>query len=189
QHRASVDWRPARGHGLHRLPRYRGNAQPADVRANLHGRHTGIARPQRRYRQGSTKLSHQVGRRCGWWHCCQGVVVAGTDSPALNIHAEKILILDCGGPGTQLLARCVRAANVYCEIRAWDISAAQVRAFAPRGIILAGAADAAAIAHTRVSAAVFELGVPVLGIGLGMQVMATQLGGTIATPAAHEYSA
>ena len=55
-----------------------------------------------------------------------------------DIHAEKILILDFGSQYTQLIARRVREANVYCEIYAWDVTDEQVRAFNPNGVILSG---------------------------------------------------
>ena len=55
-----------------------------------------------------------------------------------DIHAHRILILDFGAQYTQLIARRVRELGVYCEIHPWDLDAAAVRAFAPRGVILSG---------------------------------------------------
>ncbi|RMG49834.1 MAG: glutamine-hydrolyzing GMP synthase, partial [Gammaproteobacteria bacterium] len=97
-----------------------------------------------------------------------------------NIHADRILILDFGSQYTQLIARRVREAGVYCEIHPWDISDEQVRAFAPRGIILSGGPESVIDAEPpRAPQVVFELGVPVLGICYGMQTMAAQLGGEV----------
>ncbi|HEX8783216.1 MAG TPA: hypothetical protein VF764_07595, partial [Steroidobacteraceae bacterium] len=67
---------------------------------------------------------------------------AGADTPAAvahaDIHAHRILVLDFGAQYTQLIARRVRELGIYCEIHPWDMSDAQVRAFAPRGVILSG---------------------------------------------------
>jgi GMP synthase (glutamine-hydrolysing) len=70
-----------------------------------------------------------------------------------DIHADRILILDFGAQYTQLIARRVRECGVYCEIRPWDISDAEVRGFAPRGVILSGGPESvtdAARARCRV---------------------------------------
>jgi GMP synthase (glutamine-hydrolysing) len=106
---------------------------------------------------------------------------AGAERP--DIHAHRILILDFGAQYTQLIARRVRELGVYCEIHPWDMSEALVRAFAPRGVILSGGPESVTDANPpRAPQAVFELGVPVLGICYGMQTMAQQLGGRV-TPA------
>lgn len=105
-----------------------------------------------------------------------------------DIHAEKILILDFGSQYTQLIARRVREANVYCEIYACDVTDAQVRDFAPQGIILSGGPQSAnAETGPRAPAAVFALGVPVLGICYGMHTMAAQLGGTVESSSVREF--
>src|ERR1700722_19163268 len=97
-----------------------------------------------------------------------------------DIHAHRILILDFGAQYTQLIARRVRELGVYCEIHPWDISDAEVRAFGARGIILSGGPESVTdAAPPRAPPAVFELGVPVLGICYGMQTMAQQLGGKV----------
>jgi GMP synthase (glutamine-hydrolysing) len=102
-----------------------------------------------------------------------------------DIHAHRILILDFGAQYTQLIARRVRESGVYCEIHPWDISDEDVRAFAARGIILSGGPESVTdVEPPRAPAAVFEAGVPVLGICYGMQTMAQQLGGRV-TPADH----
>src|SRR4029077_9346461 len=97
-----------------------------------------------------------------------------------RIHEHRILILDFGAHYTQLIARRVRELGVYCEIRPWDVSDAEVRAFRARGVILSGGPEAVTDANPpRAPAAVYELGVPVLGICYGMQTMAQQLGGRV----------
>ena len=93
---------------------------------------------------------------------------------------DKILILDFGAQYTQLIARRVREAKVYCEIHPCDVSDEFVRGFGARGVILSGSHMSAYGESTeRAPAAVFKLGVPVLGICYGMQTMAQQLGGTV----------
>ena len=105
-----------------------------------------------------------------------------------DIHAEKILILDFGSQYTQLIARRVREANVYCEIYAWDVTDEQVRAFNPNGVILSGGPESVTAEQgPRAPKAVFELGVPVLGICYGMQTMAAQLGGEVETSEQKEF--
>ena len=99
---------------------------------------------------------------------------------AQDIHAQRILILDFGSQYTQLIARRVREIGVYCEIRAWDMADEAVREFAPKGVILAGGPESVHEANSpRAPQAVFELGVPVLGICYGMQTMAVQMGGEV----------
>ncbi|HLJ38732.1 MAG TPA: glutamine-hydrolyzing GMP synthase [Steroidobacteraceae bacterium] len=105
-----------------------------------------------------------------------------------DIHAHRILILDFGAQYTQLIARRVRELGVYCEIHPWDMSEARLRAFAPRGVILSGGPESVTERNPpRAPAAVFELGVPVLGICYGMQTMAQQLGGRVAPSSEREF--
>ncbi len=107
---------------------------------------------------------------------------AGGATPAghADIHAHRILILDFGAQYTQLIARRVREFGVYCEIRPWDTSDAEVRAFGARGVILSGGPESVTDKDPpRAPRAVFELGAPVLGICYGMQTMAQQLGGRV----------
>lgn len=107
---------------------------------------------------------------------------------SLNIHAQRILILDFGSQYTQLIGRRVREAGVYCEIRPWDISDEAIRDFDPRGIILSGGPETVTAENTpRAPQLVFELGVPLLGICYGMQTMALQLGGRVETVSKHEF--
>lgn len=97
-----------------------------------------------------------------------------------DIHSQRILILDFGSQYTQLIARRVREVGVYSEIRAWDITEAELSEFNPKGIILSGGPESVtAGASPRAPQAVFEMGVPILGICYGMQTMAEQLGGKV----------
>ncbi|MFW5909414.1 MAG: glutamine-hydrolyzing GMP synthase [Thiohalospira sp.] len=99
---------------------------------------------------------------------------------ATDIHAHRILILDFGSQYTQLIARRVREIGVYCEILPCDEEEAVIRDFGASGIILSGGPASATEEDTfRAPQAVFEAGVPVLGICYGMQAMAAQLGGGV----------
>jgi len=101
---------------------------------------------------------------------------------------DKILILDFGSQVTQLIARRVREAHVFCEIHPNDVSDAFVREFAPKGIILSGSHASTYEEHElRAPKAVFELGVPVLGICYGMFTMAVQLGGEVEASTHREF--
>lgn len=105
-----------------------------------------------------------------------------------NIHADKILIVDFGSQYTQLIARRVRESGVYCEIHPWDMSSQAVRDISPSGIILSGSPESTVgQAPPKAPAAVFELGIPVLGICYGMQTMAVQLGGKVELSDHREY--
>ena len=93
---------------------------------------------------------------------------------------DRILILDFGSQVTQLIARRIREAGVYCELHPYDVDAEFVRSFNPRGIILSGSHASVTDEETaRAPQVVFELGVPVMGICYGMQTMAAQLGGAV----------
>ncbi|BDG01570.1 glutamine-hydrolyzing GMP synthase [Anaeromyxobacter oryzae] len=106
----------------------------------------------------------------------------------MDIHSEKILILDFGSQYTQLIARRLRELGVYCEIHPCTLPAEKVRAFAPKGIVLSGGpASVLAEGSPRADRIVFELGVPVLGICYGLQLMAHELGGKVAKAAHREY--
>jgi len=101
---------------------------------------------------------------------------------------DKILILDFGSQVTQLIARRVREAGVYCEIHPADVSDDFVRAYGARGVILSGSHMSAYEESTdRAPKAVFESGVPVLGICYGMQTMAQQLGGKVEAGKVREF--
>jgi len=101
---------------------------------------------------------------------------------------DRILILDFGSQVTQLIARRVREANVYCEIHPYDVSDAFVRDFAPKGVILSGSHASTYEAHElRAPSAVFAIGVPVLGICYGMFTMAVQQGGEVEASTSREF--
>jgi GMP synthase (glutamine-hydrolysing) len=96
---------------------------------------------------------------------------------------QKILILDFGSQVTQLIARRVREAHVFCEVHPCDVSSDWIRQYASdgclKGIILSGSHASVYEVDDRAPDAVFELGLPVLGICYGMQTMANQLGGKV----------
>ncbi len=105
-----------------------------------------------------------------------------------NLHADRILILDFGSQYTQLIARRVREAGVYCELHPYDMEAQAIADFAPSGIILSGGPQSAHELETpRADALIFDLGVPLLGICYGFQSMVAQLGGTVAPATHREY--
>ena len=104
---------------------------------------------------------------------------------------QKILILDFGSQVTQLIARRVREAHVFCEVHPCDVSSDWVREYAKdgnlKGIILSGSHASVYEVDDRAPDAVFELGIPVLGICYGMQTMATQLGGKVEAGTTREF--
>jgi GMP synthase (glutamine-hydrolysing) len=104
------------------------------------------------------------------------------------MNHSKILILDFGSQVTQLIARRVREAHVYCEIHPCDVSNDFVRDFGADGIILSGShASVYDDATDKAPEITFELGVPVLGICYGMQTMAQQLGGKVEAGTKREF--
>ena len=92
---------------------------------------------------------------------------------------DKILILDFGSQVTQLIARRVREAHVYSELHPYDMPIADIKAFAPKGIILSGGPNSVYDSDYQADPAILDLGVPILGICYGMQWMAHTLGGTV----------
>jgi GMP synthase (glutamine-hydrolysing) len=101
---------------------------------------------------------------------------------------DRILILDFGSQFTQLIARRVREAGVYCEIMPYNVDPARIAEFAPRGIIFSGGPASVIEAGTpRAPKISFELGVPLLGICYGQQTMAAQLGGQVESSDHHEF--
>ncbi len=105
-----------------------------------------------------------------------------------DIHAHRLLILDFGSQYTQLIARRVREVGVYSEIHPWDMSDDDIKAYKPDGVILSGSPESVNLdVPPRVSHAVFDLGVPVLGICYGMQTMAAELGGKVAASSHREF--
>jgi GMP synthase (glutamine-hydrolysing) len=106
----------------------------------------------------------------------------------MDIHSEKILILDFGSQYTQLIARRVREAHVYCELHPFDMDLEAIREFAPMGIILSGGPKSVYDAGApTVEEALFELGIPVLGICYGMQLLARHFGGKVVPAGKREY--
>ncbi|MGH7270245.1 MAG: glutamine-hydrolyzing GMP synthase, partial [Polyangiaceae bacterium] len=101
---------------------------------------------------------------------------------------DLVLVLDFGAQYTQLIARRVREHRVYCEIHPCTASFEQIRAMDPRAIILSGGpASVYGKDAPMVDRRIFELGVPVLGICYGLQLIAQLLGGRVEPAAAHEY--
>ncbi len=101
---------------------------------------------------------------------------------------EKVLVLDFGGQYNQLIARRVREQNVYCELRPCDISIEEITKFAPKGIIFTGGPNSVYDEESpHVPAEIFDLGIPVLGICYGAQLMAYTLGGEVKHADTREY--
>lgn len=101
---------------------------------------------------------------------------------------DKILILDFGGQYNQLIARRVREANVYCEVLPYNSSIEKIKEFEPKGIIFTGGPSSVLEENApKCDKLVFELGVPVLGICYGMQLMSVMLGGDVSRADSREY--
>lgn len=101
---------------------------------------------------------------------------------------ETILILDFGGQYNQLIARRVRECNVYCEVHPYTMTIDQIREMAPKGIILTGGPNSVYDPKSpHAEPELFALGIPVLGICYGAQLMAYTLGGKVATAPVSEY--
>ena len=101
---------------------------------------------------------------------------------------ENILVLDFGGQYNQLIARRVRESHVYCEVHPYTLSSEKIKEMAPKGIIFSGGpnsvyGEGAALGQPEL----FELGVPILGICYGSQLLAHMLGGKVATAPVSEY--
>lgn len=105
-----------------------------------------------------------------------------------DIHQHRILILDFGSQYTQLIARRIREIGVYCEIFPWDAQPADIRRFAPRGVILSGGPESVhAEDGPQAPEIVYQLDVPILGICYGLHTMAAQLGGTVTPSSFKEF--
>ncbi len=101
---------------------------------------------------------------------------------------QTVLILDFGSQYTQLIARRVRESCVYCEIHPCDLAVEEIRRLRPAGLILSGGPDSVFDADSpQVDPRVFELGVPVLGICYGLQLIAHHLGGAVERADGREY--
>jgi len=107
-----------------------------------------------------------------------------------DIHADRVLILDFGAQYTQLIARRIREIGVYSEIYACDVPISEIKAFAPKAIVLSGGPESVYDAKgLEAPSEVYSLGVPVLGICYGMQTMAAQLGGQVEGSSHREFGA
>lgn len=102
-------------------------------------------------------------------------------------NQDKILILDFGSQVTQLIARRVREAHVYCELHSFDMPLDKIKAFNPKGIILSGGPNSVYESDYQADVGLFDLGVPVLGICYGMQFMAHHLGGEVSAGNQREF--
>ncbi len=101
---------------------------------------------------------------------------------------EKIIVLDFGGQYNQLIARRVRECNVYCEVHPYTMSLEEIQAAAPKGIIFTGGPNSVYDETSpHYQKEIFELGIPILGICYGSQLMAYTLGGQVATAPVSEY--
>jgi len=97
-----------------------------------------------------------------------------------NLHDDRILILDFGSQYTQLIARRVRECGVYSEIYPWDVEVDRIREFGAKGLILSGGPESTLESETpQLPLEILDMGVPILGICYGMQVIASQLGGEV----------
>jgi GMP synthase (glutamine-hydrolysing) len=105
-----------------------------------------------------------------------------------QLYNHKILILDFGSQYTQIIARRVREFQVYSEIHPFNLSLAEVKDFAPKGIILSGGPASIYDADApKADQRILDLNVPILGICYGMQFLTHVLKGTVARAAEREY--
>ena len=104
------------------------------------------------------------------------------------MNQEKIIVIDFGGQYNQLIARRVRECNVYCEIYSYKTDIEQIKAMNPKGIILTGGPNSCyEEGAASCSKEIFELGVPVLGLCYGAQLMMYLLGGRVCKAPVREY--
>ncbi|MGE5329630.1 MAG: glutamine-hydrolyzing GMP synthase [Deltaproteobacteria bacterium] len=104
------------------------------------------------------------------------------------MNHEMILVLDFGAQYNQLIARRVREAGVYCEVKSYKTSAKEIKELNPKGIIFTGgAASVLDEGAPFCEKEIFEIGIPVLGICYGMQLMGQMLGGSVERASAREY--
>ena len=101
---------------------------------------------------------------------------------------ELVVVLDFGGQYNQLIARRVRECQVYCEVHPYDMDIEKIQSLNPKGIIFTGGPNSVyEKGAPKVNAKIFELGIPVLGICYGAQLMMHLLGGEVATAPVREY--
>lgn len=104
------------------------------------------------------------------------------------MNKETVIVLDFGGQYNQLIARRVRECNVYCEVKPYTMSLDEIKAMNPKGIIFTGGPNSVYDeASPHYQKEIFELGIPILGICYGSQLMAYTLGGTVETAPVSEY--
>lgn len=101
---------------------------------------------------------------------------------------ETIIVLDFGGQYNQLIARRIRECNVYCEVKPYTMTLDEIKAVNPKGIVFTGGPNSVyEETSPHYDPAIFELGIPILGICYGSQLMAYSLGGTVTTAPVSEY--
>lgn len=106
----------------------------------------------------------------------------------MDLEKEMIIVLDFGGQYNQLIARRVRECNVYCEVHPYNISLEEIKKINPKGIIFTGGPNSVyGDNSSRCTMEMFELGIPILGICYGSQLMSFMLGGKVATAPVSEY--
>lgn len=104
------------------------------------------------------------------------------------MEKEMIIVLDFGGQYNQLIARRVRECNVYCEVHPYTLPLEKIKEMNPKGIIFTGGPNSVYKEESpRCSKEIFDLGIPVLGICYGAQLMSYLLGGEVATAPVSEY--
>ena len=104
------------------------------------------------------------------------------------MNREMIIVLDFGGQYNQLIARRVRECNVYCEVHPYNMELDKIKEMNPKGIIFTGGPNSVYGEDSpRCSREIFEMGIPVLGICYGSQLMAYMLGGKVSTAPVSEY--
>lgn len=104
------------------------------------------------------------------------------------MKSEMIIVLDFGGQYNQLIARRVRECNVYCEVRPYTMSLDEIKVLNPKGIIFTGGPNSVYDeASPKCDKEIFNLGIPILGICYGSQLMAYMLGGSVETAPVSEY--
>ncbi len=104
------------------------------------------------------------------------------------MNQEKVIVIDFGGQYNQLVARRVRECNVYCEIYSYKTDLAKIKEMNPKGIILTGGPDSCYLENSATcSKELFELGIPVLGLCYGAQLMQHVLGGKVEKAPVREY--
>ncbi|HEY2881683.1 MAG TPA: glutamine-hydrolyzing GMP synthase [Pirellulales bacterium] len=117
-----------------------------------------------------------------------GIAARQLEKNVAGIADEKVLVLDFGAQYAQLIARRVREQNVYCEIVRHDISPQRVREIAPQGLILSGGPSSVyETGAPHCNPELFQLGIPVLGICYGMQLLCEALGGQVQSAPAREF--